>query len=331
MDFRDDALNPDTAELLSAYIDDALTAEERRDLEARLRAEPALQRELDTLRQTVALMRALPERKAPRDFTLTPEMVAQADGARTEASQAAPQTGPRIMPRNVPRRPIWQPLTAAAAAVLIVAAGLFVIFDQLPLTTQPGDQVQVAAVFTATADVSMSTGAARSAEPEALGVVPEDAAAEAAAPEAAMEEAAETEMADIEPPSVEEPAQAAPELRQPATPTAVPSPAPTQMPQPSPVIATMPEAAAIPSVPQVAGAADDAAEADSAAESEGLTFESAEANLMLATPDTALTVIDSLRLSVRAALAALIDQVPATAPLVRVLAAILTALGLPLP
>ena len=327
MDFRDDALNPDTAELLSAYIDDALSADERRDLEARLRAEPALQQELDTLRQTVALMRALPERKAPRDFTLTPEMVAQADAARTGASQAAPQIRPRIVPRIAPRRPIWQPLTAAAAAVLIVAAGLFVIFDQLPLTTQPGDQVQVAAVFTATADVSVGTGA-RSAQPEVLDVVPQAAPPETAVEEAAVEEAAEAEMADSVPPIAEEPAQAAPDLRQPTTPTV--APAPTQMPLPSPEIATMPEAASIPSGPRTAGAADDAAETDSAAESEGLSFESAEADPMLATPDPALFV-DGLRLSVRAALAAIIEQAPAAAPLVRVLAALLTALGIPLP
>ena len=61
-------------ELLSAYIDDALTEGERATLDGRLRAETELRRELEALRGTVALLNALPARKAPRDFTLDARM-----------------------------------------------------------------------------------------------------------------------------------------------------------------------------------------------------------------------------------------------------------------
>jgi anti-sigma factor RsiW len=62
-------------ELLSAYLDDALTAAERSALETRLQTEAALRTELDALRQTVTLVRGLPPLTAPRNFTLTPAML----------------------------------------------------------------------------------------------------------------------------------------------------------------------------------------------------------------------------------------------------------------
>lgn len=98
-------------ELLSAYIDDALSVSERSVLEARLNDDPALQYELNALRQTVALINQLPRMTAPRDFSLTREMV-----------------GIRLVDK--PRRPlifpILQAVSAIAAMVMIVfAVGLF--------------------------------------------------------------------------------------------------------------------------------------------------------------------------------------------------------------
>jgi hypothetical protein len=58
--------------LLSAYLDDELSDAERAQLEARLGADAALQAELEALRQTVALVRSLPEIPVPRNFTLDP-------------------------------------------------------------------------------------------------------------------------------------------------------------------------------------------------------------------------------------------------------------------
>jgi hypothetical protein len=59
-------------ELLSAYLDDELSARERAALEARLAAEPALQAELDELRRTVQVLRATPLLTPPRSFVLDP-------------------------------------------------------------------------------------------------------------------------------------------------------------------------------------------------------------------------------------------------------------------
>lgn len=61
-------------ELLSAYLDGALTHRERETLEQRLVQESALREALDDLRTNVALMRRLPRLKAPRDFTLAPTL-----------------------------------------------------------------------------------------------------------------------------------------------------------------------------------------------------------------------------------------------------------------
>ena len=63
-------------ELLSAYLDGELNPQERDRLEARLAAEPDLRARLEMLRQTVALVQELEPVPAPRNFLLTPQMVA---------------------------------------------------------------------------------------------------------------------------------------------------------------------------------------------------------------------------------------------------------------
>jgi hypothetical protein len=62
-------------EALSAYLDDQLPERERTRLEARLRTETRLQQALNDLDQTRRVLRAAPRMRAPRNFTLTPEMV----------------------------------------------------------------------------------------------------------------------------------------------------------------------------------------------------------------------------------------------------------------
>lgn len=75
--------SPEEIELLSAYLDDMLNEAERTALEARLADDVGLRRELDALRATVGLIHALPMLKAPRNFTLTPQMVK----SRTESGR----------------------------------------------------------------------------------------------------------------------------------------------------------------------------------------------------------------------------------------------------
>ena len=62
-------------ENLSAYLDAQMTPNERRRLEEQLSGSPALQTALNELRQTRQMLRSLPRLKAPRNFTLKPEMV----------------------------------------------------------------------------------------------------------------------------------------------------------------------------------------------------------------------------------------------------------------
>ena len=64
------------AELLSAYLDEQLSAAERAELEARLQSDSELRAELIALRQTLRLVRELPTLRAPRDLRLRPEQVA---------------------------------------------------------------------------------------------------------------------------------------------------------------------------------------------------------------------------------------------------------------
>jgi anti-sigma factor RsiW len=62
-------------EKLSAYLDGQLKPSEKVRLEARLQTEPELASVLQDLRQAHGVLRGLPQRRAPRNFTLTPKMV----------------------------------------------------------------------------------------------------------------------------------------------------------------------------------------------------------------------------------------------------------------
>jgi hypothetical protein len=62
-------------EQLSAYIDGQLNTSELARLESRLNSDPELVSVLDDLRAARGILRQLPKRKAPRNFTLTRKMV----------------------------------------------------------------------------------------------------------------------------------------------------------------------------------------------------------------------------------------------------------------
>ncbi len=73
-------------EQLSALLDGKLSQADSAKLESRLRTDPNLQAILDDLTQTRSLLRRLPKRKAPRNFTLTPAMA----GVRPPVPRAVP-------------------------------------------------------------------------------------------------------------------------------------------------------------------------------------------------------------------------------------------------
>ncbi len=121
------------AELLFAYIDGELAADEVTALEQRLNEDAFLRRELASLRQMVTLIHALPEAKAPRNFTLTPEMVAPKTAPPLQVLPAAEPMVAATMATAPPtlkivdkpasrRRSTWQSF-AAAAAVFVLAVG----------------------------------------------------------------------------------------------------------------------------------------------------------------------------------------------------------------
>jgi anti-sigma factor RsiW len=61
-------------EQLSAYLDGQLSQSDRTRLEIRIQSDPALASVLDEFRQTRTFLRRTPQRRAPRNFTLTPRM-----------------------------------------------------------------------------------------------------------------------------------------------------------------------------------------------------------------------------------------------------------------
>ncbi len=68
-------MNQRDVELLSSYLDGQLKPSDSARLERRLSSDPNLRSVLDDLRAARGLLRQLPMRRAPRNFTLTPQMV----------------------------------------------------------------------------------------------------------------------------------------------------------------------------------------------------------------------------------------------------------------
>lgn len=70
-------MNRRDTEQLSAYLDGELKPSDLTKLEARLKTDPELASVLSDIRAARTLLRKLPSRKAPRNFTLTRKMVGQ--------------------------------------------------------------------------------------------------------------------------------------------------------------------------------------------------------------------------------------------------------------
>ena len=116
-------------ELLSAYIDDEVSADERATVEAHLATCSACAQDLASLRQTVNLLGELPQVAAPRPFT-----VRESD----------------IRPVPGPDRPAWwrlrwaQGLVGAAAMLLCVVVVGVVLLGRGGMMGAPSEQQRVA-------------------------------------------------------------------------------------------------------------------------------------------------------------------------------------------
>jgi hypothetical protein len=137
-------------ELISAYLDDELLASARAAFEARLAQEADLGDELEQLRIIRMAVQALPELRAPRRFTLTPQMLGQA---------AAPPARRALRPR-----PNWWAGAAAALVVTVVGVGVLLVSRE----SQPsasGQQVAAMASATPEQEAAETTFTAQPAPP----------------------------------------------------------------------------------------------------------------------------------------------------------------------
>jgi len=106
----------DAREQLSALIDDALGAEERRAVEAHLATCADCRRELERLRDTVALLRAVEPARAPTGFV----------DRVLEAARPAPWSRRLVRALLLP----WPvKLPVEAAAIVLVAVGVVYVFQ----------------------------------------------------------------------------------------------------------------------------------------------------------------------------------------------------------
>lgn len=115
---------PISDELLSAYLDGAVTADERVHIEGALLGDPELKWRLESLRQTVLLLRALPAVETRRNFSLKTILAAERGtvDALEDGMQTAMQTGMQTEPDAGLVRPL-PPLIAEQEAMASPGAG----------------------------------------------------------------------------------------------------------------------------------------------------------------------------------------------------------------
>jgi len=102
---------PMNEELLSAYLDNEVTDEERALVEAAIAADPAIAWQVDSLRQTIHLLQELPALTLPRAFTIE-AIVTEAkrqEAIRTPApNMGAPNMGaPNMGAPNIGKKPAF--------------------------------------------------------------------------------------------------------------------------------------------------------------------------------------------------------------------------------
>jgi len=260
-------------DLLSPYLDGEVTDEERVQVEQALVASPELQRELETLRRTVALVSALPPVAAPRPFTLSEAQVKPAKPTRA----------------GLFGLPGWFRGVAALAATLlcVLAAGGFFLSMQFgssqpaaEIASAPTAPVEAPAAAPAQEEADQAASAAKEVAPQTAEATTEVRveAAEAAAtplPAPTATPAPETMMAaPAEPPAAAQEVPPADESMalESQTITQAYETAPTEQPAAdaaaAAVTATPPPASPVPSVAALVAPAEEAPQEKAAANGE---------------------------------------------------------------
>jgi hypothetical protein len=172
-------------ELLSAYLDDELSPDERARVDARLAADPAARQMLDQLRAASLALQSLPHETVGEDLRESILRRAEAamltsNGSETAASAAKTGTtdGAVNLRDSLPRLTIGQTRRGWVWAGLAMAAGLLIMVLQ-PGGEQGGDLPQVAASRRAE-DVDKLAAADRADVPELRQLRPAESAAPAA-------------------------------------------------------------------------------------------------------------------------------------------------------
>ncbi|MBN1995298.1 MAG: zf-HC2 domain-containing protein [Anaerolineae bacterium] len=201
----------DARDLLSPYLDGEVTGEERALVEQALATSPELRDDLDTLRQTIALVADLPPVAAHRPFTLS------------KASALATSS----IPRKSFNLPAWLGGLAAAAAVLVcvlAVGGLFLrgqlggniqpaaeiaqyaaeeqAAEEEPAAEEPSDQNTPAEEIWETGEIEKEVAVEKEAEKAVEAEAPAPPAAEAPPAELPAEEPAAEEAVEAAPATV---------------------------------------------------------------------------------------------------------------------------------
>ena len=137
---------------ISAYVDGRLALDKRQRLEAAMAQSPALRARVTAMQQMVALVKAPAFRDPPRNYLLTPAMVAEPKPARPA-------------PRPV-ARPLWvmRLTTAITAAAFVLSLGLNLL---------GGLGMARPAMYTASDEHGVVMFDMRAMDDEALPVIPE--------------------------------------------------------------------------------------------------------------------------------------------------------------
>jgi anti-sigma factor RsiW len=155
-------LSPRDWEILSAYLDRQLKPKEVASLEARLSANPDLSAALGELQRTRDALRSLPRMRAPRNFTLTPQMVGQRSAL-----------GRLLAPRSRPAARL-APVFGFASALATFLLVLVLVGDWLGILTPSTGPVAQAPVRTS--EFAVQNAAAATPEAPAaklLGTAPQ--------------------------------------------------------------------------------------------------------------------------------------------------------------
>lgn len=114
-------MNSRDIELISAYLDNQVGAEDRADLEARLKTDSQLRSELHEISKTRVLIRSLPRLRAPRNYYVTQASLQKA-GAKVRTPRQALRSSPIFG------------IASAVATILLV---LVIFGDRFVSSSQP--------------------------------------------------------------------------------------------------------------------------------------------------------------------------------------------------